>query len=314
MKYIVLVLVGIGLIYTAATAVTQVQPGERGVVRRFGRVIQVTGSGLHIGLPWGIDRVYRENVDFVRRVTIGFTGRDSDDLGLVMPAGQLLTGDHNLVDVQVVVEYAVKDNEVEQFVLYGDQRADGLVARAAETVLTEWVAGRGINEVLLSGKQMLPGSLVAETQRRIEPYRLGVQIQVATVSHLSPPSAVKPHFDAVTQAQAEIQTRVHKANQDANDKLRKAEAEKDRRVHLAVKNAEEVKGVAAAVAMAFEDRLKKFRDFKEKHPDYQTALWWEKMTGLLSRIQETGRIEALDHRLAPNGMDILQYPGMPKKK
>ena len=40
------------LVYTAATALTQVQPGERAVIRRLGRVLpDKPRPGLTIGLP-----------------------------------------------------------------------------------------------------------------------------------------------------------------------------------------------------------------------------------------------------------------------
>ncbi|HMF18683.1 MAG TPA: hypothetical protein VKE98_15860, partial [Gemmataceae bacterium] len=48
------------LVVTVASAVTEIKPGERGVVRRFGRIVATPGPGLYIGLPWGIDRVDRE--------------------------------------------------------------------------------------------------------------------------------------------------------------------------------------------------------------------------------------------------------------
>src|SRR5262249_11437627 len=148
--------------------VTQVESGERGVVLRFGRVVETVGPGLHVGLPWGIERVERVKVDRFRRVTIGFVGSEADAFGLALPVGHLLTGDHNLVNVQIFVEYAVddRDEEVAKFVLYGDA-ADGLIARTAETILAEWVAGRNVDEVLLRGKEILPRWLVEETNHRI---------------------------------------------------------------------------------------------------------------------------------------------------
>src|SRR6267378_4750743 len=133
---VVLLLVGYLL-----TGVTQVRPGERAVVRRFGRVLeQKPEPGLWIGLPWGMDRVDRVPVDMVRPVAFGYDAAQ-DDGSLATPPGQLLTGDHNLVNVQVVLNYAVRSGEVEDYIVQSD-RADELVARAAETALAEWVAGR----------------------------------------------------------------------------------------------------------------------------------------------------------------------------
>src|SRR5205085_4352914 len=91
------------------TGVAQVRPGERAVVRRFGAVVARPAPGLWIGLPWGMDRVDRIPVNLVRRVTVGY---DQDaDPDAMMPAGQLLTGDKNLVNVQAAVDYSVGDGD-----------------------------------------------------------------------------------------------------------------------------------------------------------------------------------------------------------
>src|SRR5947209_14383371 len=85
------------VVWTALSALTQVGPGERAVVRRLGRMLpDKPGPGLFIGLPWGLDQVARVPVGRVKRVLVGLENRDDDEQGDT-PAGQLLTGDHNLV-------------------------------------------------------------------------------------------------------------------------------------------------------------------------------------------------------------------------
>src|SRR5262249_33837360 len=90
------------------TGVTQVHPGQQAVVGRLGRVVnEQPGPGLWFGLPWGIDVVDRVPIERVRRVEIGYNP-DEDDAGLT-PVGQLITGDHNLVNMHVVINYKVSD-------------------------------------------------------------------------------------------------------------------------------------------------------------------------------------------------------------
>jgi modulator of FtsH protease HflK len=300
---------------TAWSCCTQIEPGERGVVLRLGRVVGTADPGLYVGLPWGIDRVERVAVDRVRRVLLGFTSNDSDELGLVVPPGQLLTGDHNLVDIQVVVEYAVNDidHDIRQFVLYGDQ-ADGLVSRVAETVLAEWVAGRGVDDVLLHGKETLPRWLAAKTQERITPYGLGVRIQLASVNHLYPPRQVKEAFEAVTRAQTEIQTQEFMAKQEADTRWSEALAYKFRLETLADVYATGVKNVAQAEADGFSKRLEALSSVRHENPNYLAALWWDEMTKLYSAMRAAGRLDLLDNRLAADGLDILQSPLPSKKK
>ena len=103
----------------AATGLYQVLPGEVAVVRRFGRVLpERPEPGLHLGLPWGVDRVDRVAVDQLRRVVVGYQeGGDA-----AMPAGQLLTGDNNLVNVQATIYYKVRPEEAASYVVQADAR------------------------------------------------------------------------------------------------------------------------------------------------------------------------------------------------
>jgi modulator of FtsH protease HflK len=312
-RYLLLALVVIFLAITVWTSVAQVEPGERAVILRFGQVADTVGPGLYVGLPWGIDRVERVAVDRVRRVTLGFTNPDLDDIGSVVPPGQLLTGDHNLVNVQIVVDYAVNETEVEQFVLYGDQ-ADSLVARTAETVLAEWVAGRDVDDVLLRGKEILPRWLQAETQRRVDPYRLGVRIQLASVNHLYPPQQVKDAFEAVTRAQTEIQTREFEARQDADARWSEAQTYKFHLQKMTAVYVDGVKNLARVEADAFTRRLALLDPIRKQNPNYLAALWLDEMTKVYAAMRAGDRLDLLDNRLSNDGIDIMQRPPAPKKK
>jgi membrane protease subunit HflK len=311
MRYVVamaLLLVAVSLI----TGTTQVRPGERVVVRRFGRVVATPGPGLYFGLPWGLDRIDRVPVDMVRRVSVGYQPEE-EETGLTTPAGQLLTGDHNLVNVQVVLQYTVDDNQVVAFFEQGD-RADGLIARAAETVLAEWVASRGIDDVLLQGKVVLPGLLVQKAQERILPYRLGVRIHNADVSYLYPPQEVKTAFDKVNQAQTRIRTSEHTARQDAARRRREAETRKFQIEKETEAYVTERLGLARAEAERFEKRLDQYRRLRQHNPAFLASLWWEEMGQLFARLKENRGVDMLDNRLGPDGLDLTIIPSMPKKK
>src|SRR5205814_4817243 len=103
------------------TGVYQVGPDERAVVRRFGKVVARPGPGLGVGLPWGVDRVDRVPVRTVRQVRVGY---DPDTAGAATtPQGQMLTGDQNLVNVQLVVDYAIgeTDEDLDNYVIHREQ-------------------------------------------------------------------------------------------------------------------------------------------------------------------------------------------------
>ena len=296
------------------TGVTQVRPGERAIVRRFGRVAAKPGPGLWIGLPDGMDRVDRVPVDLVRRVRLGYQP-DAEESDQTTPPGQLLTGDHNLVNVEVVLDYVLgtRDEDLEDYLVQAG-RADGLIARAAKTVLAEWIAGRTVDEVLIRGKTELPAVLVRSTQARTMPYRLGVRIQAASVSYLFPPDEVKPAFDEVTRAQTAIRTREHEARQEAARKLREADAEKNRIEKLTAAYVTEQLLLARAEAETFENRLKQYQTLRQDNPNFLAGIWWDEMGKLFRQLQNNGRIDLLDNHLGADGLDITVAPPVPKKR
>jgi membrane protease subunit HflK len=320
-------LIGLGILAVAVslvTAVTQVRPDERVVVRRFGRVVATPGPGLWIGLPWGLDRVDRVSVDRVRRVVVGYQP-DEEENYQTTPAGQLLTGDHNLVNVQVVVHYSVDEARVVSFVEQGEERAEALIARAAEAVVAEWVAGRKIDDVLLQGKVVLSGptqavatdrtGLVAtRTQQRLGAYRLGVQILDAEVAHLYPPREVKDAFDAVNAAQTAIQKKEQEALQAASRRRREAETRQFQIERSTESYVRERLQLARAEADRFEKRLEQYQRLGRTNPEFLLGLWWEEIGQLFARLQESGRIDMLDNHLGPDGLDITQFPPNVKKK
>src|SRR5665213_745295 len=210
--YLLLFSLSVVLLGYAATGLYQVLPGESAVVRRFGRVLpERPEPGLHLGMPWGVDRVDRVAVDHLRRVVVGYQEEGGD---AAMPAGQLLTGDHNLVNVQAAIYYKIRPDQVADYVVQAD-RVDGLTARAAETVLAEWVASRTVDEALLNGKIGLRAALIEQVQQRIEEYALGVEVLDASVALIAPPDEVKAAFDDVAREQTRIATKQNNAEQEA---------------------------------------------------------------------------------------------------
>ena len=300
-------------IWTIGTSLTQVQPGERAVIRRFGRILDdKPEAGLYIGWPWGIDRVERVPVGLVRRISVGFSDKDAGEEDIV-PAGQMLTGDHNLGNVQAEIYFKVRKDQVEKFVLLADQ-VDALTARAAETILAEWIAGRTVDEALLRGKIDLPRFLRERLQQRLDQYDLGVEIEQASVTKLFPPAEVKEAFDRLAQAQTGIRTMINQAEQEAdrNKSTARAEAYKIDRLAQAYARAERIK--SDAEAESFRRRLDQYRDLTRVNPDYLNTLWLDEMTRLFRGMRDGGRIDLLDHYLSNGELTITQFPLQPRKK
>jgi membrane protease subunit HflK len=290
------------------TGVVEVRRGELAVVRRFGRVLEHRPEpGLWIGLPWGMDRVDRVVVDRVRSVSVGYQEEQEAE---TIPAGQVLTGDHNLVNAQVVLFYKVDPRQVVEFVLQAD-RVEELLARAVETALAEWVAGRTVDDVLLNGNNSLRPALLSLVAEQIEPYRLGVELLDARVKQISPPAEVKDDFDAVARAQTQIVTQRNRAEQDSAVRLSAAQAERYRMQEETAGYVRNRKLLARQEAERFLVRLRQYQEGSKNNPNYLRQIWEEERGKLLARMKQNGQIDLLDHHLGNDGLDLFTVPSLP---
>jgi membrane protease subunit HflK len=290
------------------TGVAQIRPEERAVVRRFGQVVAKPGPGLWIGYPYGIDRLDRVPIASVRRVPVGYRPELPEE-----NAGQFLSGDQNLVNIQVAVDYAVGEgtNDLEDFVLHRD-RVDSLIARQTEAELAQWVSSRTIDEVLLAGNAGLPTWLVSRVQKRLEAERVGVRLQQVSVVTLSPPDEVRSAFEEVNSAQASARTQEQRARQEAIRLQRDSEASAYQIEQQTHAETSTKRTLAKAEAEAFEKRLQQYRKVKESNPDALAAIWWEEMGKVWLGFKTRGRVDLLDDHLGPDGLDLTQL--VPRKR
>src|SRR5215471_5764410 len=113
-KRIVIVVVAVMAAVSLLMAFRPIRPGQRAVMRRFGRVVATPEPGLWIGLPWGLERIDLVSIQ-LSRVVVGYD-KDAEEPENMTPQGQFLTGDHNLVNVQAKIDYAVDESNLVDFV------------------------------------------------------------------------------------------------------------------------------------------------------------------------------------------------------
>jgi membrane protease subunit HflK len=289
------------------SGLAQVKPEERAVVRRFGQVVARPGPGLWIGFPWGIDRVDRVPVSTARQIAVGYNPENWSDIPGT-PSGQFLTGDHNLVNVQLVLHYAIgeKDVELDDFVMHKDQ-VDAVLGRVAESAVGEWVSGQPVDQVLLTGNAALPAWVMDRAGERLPAFHLGVRVQRVSVAFLAPPEEVRAAFEAVTQAQTGIRTKELQARQEASQRERQAEAFRYRLGQESAEYRESQLRQASADATEFRAQLDAYRELAKTNPEALAFLWWDEMKKALASMKARGgRIEPLDAYLGAGGLDITQ--------
>lgn len=180
-----------------------VQPGEVGVVRRFGRITKdAVAPGLHYRLPWPVERVDRVATESIRRAEA--------------PAGLMLTGDGNLLNVRLSVHYVVASPTA--FLLNVADPA-GLVTQAADAAMRQVVAAATVDALLTQDKATLQAHAATLTQTALDRYAAGLRVVGVQLLESSPPAEVADAFRDVASAREDRNTFINEALAYQNEVL-----------------------------------------------------------------------------------------------
>lgn len=230
---IILIIVALYL----ASGIYIVGAGEKGVVLLFGKVHSLTGPGLQYRLPKPFMSNAVVDIARVREAEIGF--RSDRHSARPVPAESLmLTGDENIVDVQLFVQYMVQDPV--KFLFGADAPISALKA-SAEVALRGVVGENTIDYTMTDGRAEIQQKVQGYLQRLLDNYSTGLVVTQARLLVVDPPAQVQEAFHDVVRA-LEDRARliaeaegfredvIPKARGQAQQEIREAEAYKAQRV------------------------------------------------------------------------------------
>lgn len=260
----------------------QVGPGESGVVRRFGMVTEVTGPGLHWHLPWPVEQVDRVNVQSARRVEVGFrTVRVGPpaEYKAVPEESSMLTGDENIVHVEVSVQYQISDPR--QY-LFNVRDPEQQVRAALEASLRAVVGRQHIDQVLTTGKAEVQTETLRLLQGLLDRYESGIRAITVQLQDVSPPKQAADAFKSVASAREEKQRLINDAETYRNDVIPKARGEAEKALREAEGFKAEQLSKAKGDAARFLSILKEYQAAKEIN---RTRMYLETMEQVLPGME-----------------------------
>jgi membrane protease subunit HflK len=202
------------------TGVYLVNAQQQAVVTRFGAVVEPRVlPGIHIALPWPIDRVTRLKVQQLQRLVVGGDAADTV-VGRAQPLrSQFLTGVQNIISLRVVVQYSVA-SPVDY--LFRTSNVAQVVASTVETALAQKVAAQTVDAILTSGKAAIQEDVRAASQRLLDQYQAGVVLSTINIESVTPPPEAADAFRDVASARADSSRIVNEAQGYANDVVPRA--------------------------------------------------------------------------------------------
>lgn len=195
-----------------------VRPNEVGLNLRFGKYIGKTGEGLNYNWPYPIGSVIKPQVTNVITTEVGFrtvesvrTSRQSD----VIEESLMLTGDENIVDIDVIVQWQIDPAAPENYV-FNIQDPTGTVKAVAESAMREVIGRRNIQPVLTTDRSAIETEVRQLMQDTLNTYNAGVQIRLVQLQKVDPPQQVIDAFRDVQAARADQERLRNEAQTYAN--------------------------------------------------------------------------------------------------
>lgn len=191
---------------------------QRAYVTRFGKLVQdnIT-SGMHYHLPWPIESVSVKDIPSLKSKVIEFTIQAPK-----LEEIELITGDGNLVDSQVEVQYSV--TETMKFSTVSEE-TDLLVEDLVKSAVIFHISHHVFENLLTTGRNRFQDKIKSKLQDSADGLRLGIRITGLQIKRLEPPKSIKKAFDDLSSAQSEKQKSIQEAKGERGARLSRARSE-----------------------------------------------------------------------------------------
>lgn len=305
-----------------STCVVFIEPGERGLLERWGRFVESRGAlepGAHFTLPWPVDRVKRFRTEQVQTFIVGSqpetnqlsqttvlwnVAHSKEELLLVGnkhqgsaqgPEGEeRRTPPVSVLTVSFPLHFEISDLVAWA---YNHEAPAQLLRDIATRRVVTHLAASDIGEVMASGRLQAAEILRQAIQDEADARRLGVKVNYIGLQDIHPPVAVAPEFQNVVGAIQKKEAAILNARADAI----RTNAIADANAFQAVATAESFKQRAEVNAVArsalFTNQIPAFRAAPSVYLDRAY------LQTLVRATRETRKYVLL----TTNTQDVLQF-------
>jgi membrane protease subunit HflK len=290
---------GLALVSWLATSFYMIATDEQGVLCQFGRVVDDrVPPGIHAKLPWPCDAVTRLKARETKRLGLGVALAGQVTGWTPSPAEvELLSGDKNIVNVELVVQYDIAEP---RDYLFGSVAPEDLLKAAAKNALLEVVGRMPVEEVLYEKRVEIQQRVQERLAKLAGDFRAGVSINSVNIQRVYPPPEVAAAFNDVVSAKADRFRLLEEAHGYANDIIPKAQGEAYRVERLAEAYRQEKTETANGAAQRVRDI---FAKYQTAPADTRNRLYLETLEQCLAKTRKV--IVDTNGGQAPAGVSLL---------
>ena len=229
---IIIIILAISLVASSAFVVDE---SEQAVITRFGAYNKTLGPGLHIKMPFGIDKKYIvDGNKVVKTEQFGFRTSSSGVTNLyqngITSESTMLTGDLNIVDVDWIIQYRITDPKAWLFSV--DERTNTIrdISRSAINTL---VGDRAILEIMGNERTNIENLAVDDMNEQFKKLNMGINVVAVRLQNIVPPAGVQEAFEDVNKAIQDMNRFINEGKESYNSEIPKAQGEADREIQVA---------------------------------------------------------------------------------
>jgi membrane protease subunit HflK len=290
-----------------------VNPGEVAIVRRFGAWDQQQiAEGLHWHVPTPVEQVDIISISRVRSMELGFRTFGETGNGQTSPDAQearMITGDENLVDVQLVVQYQISNAGDFLFNVKDPGGTPDITTLrdATASSLRQIVGKKPIDDVLTLGKEQVQIETSLLLQSILDEYGAGIRIVNVQLQDVQPPPEVQAAFKDVISAREDKEKFINQGEAYKEDVVPRARGQAQRDIQDA--EAFKFESIAAAngEAARFTSRLLEYNQAKDAT---ERRLYIEALESVLPTI----KVIVMDSATSGNVLPFLPLQEISKNE
>jgi len=273
-----------------------IEPGERGVILRLGKIQGLTNPGLNFKIPL-LDTLIKVDVEKVRKQEFGFRTKVPGQKTVYEKEGYeaeslILTGDKNVIDVEWIVQYKVQDPINFLFQVRDTEQA---VRDVSEKSIRR-VMGNQDFDFALQNREIIEQSMSKDLQETLDTYKSGIKIVTVKLQDVNPPDAVKPAFNEVNEADQDMKRLVNEAEENYNRVIPKAKGSAKQILEEAHGYAVERVNLAKGEASRFLNILQEYTGDKEVT---RRRMYLETMQKVLPKVESIYLIDKEQRSVMP---------------
>jgi membrane protease subunit HflK len=273
-KRLSVIITSVFVVLAILSSIYTIDPGEVGVVQRFGKLSSFSDPGLHFKVPF-VDGLTKVNVEKVRRVEIGF--RSERARMNVLQESLMITKDENIVDAQAIIQWKIKDPG---HFLFRVANSELTIKNTAEVALRSVIGVTKIDDALTTGREEIQVRTKEFLQELLDSYTSGVQITDVKLQIVDPPEEVKDAFNEVVRAKEDKERLINEAKAFFEDVIPKARGEAEKMI----REAEAYREQRISTAQGDTSRFNQiYSEYKKDKDVTWTRIYLEKLESILQR-------------------------------